>query len=105
MSTLPLHVLIIGAGTGGLCLAQGLKKANISVSGFEVDRTPLGGLQGYRVGIDPDGIRGLKANLPSDLFDTFITTCARPPKYFNMLTEHMTEVASIGGSLLTGNPD
>jgi 2-polyprenyl-6-methoxyphenol hydroxylase-like FAD-dependent oxidoreductase len=105
MSTLPLHVLIIGAGTGGLCLAQGLKQANISVAVYERDRTRLGGLQGYRVGIDPDGIRGLKANLPPDLFDTFITTCARPPKYFNMLTEQMTELASIGGSLLTGNPD
>jgi 2-polyprenyl-6-methoxyphenol hydroxylase-like FAD-dependent oxidoreductase len=105
MSTSPLHVLIIGAGTGGLCLAQGLKQANISFAVYERDRTRMGGLQGYRVGIDPDGIRGLKANLPLDLFDTFITTCARPPKYFNMLTEQMTELGSIGGSLLTGNPD
>lgn len=105
MSTLPLHVLIIGAGTGGLCLAQGLKQANISVAVYERDRTRLGGLQGYRVGIDPDGIRGLKANLPPELFDTFITTCARPPKYFNILSEQMTELASIGGSLITGNPD
>ncbi|HEY6407356.1 MAG TPA: NAD(P)/FAD-dependent oxidoreductase [Ktedonobacteraceae bacterium] len=105
MSTLPLHVLIIGAGTGGLCLAQGLKQANISVAVYERDRTRLGGLLGYRVGIDPDGIRGLKANLPPELFDTFITTCARPPKYFNMLSEQMTELASVGGSLLTGNPD
>jgi 2-polyprenyl-6-methoxyphenol hydroxylase-like FAD-dependent oxidoreductase len=105
MSTLPLHVLIIGAGTGGLCLAQGLKQANISVAVYERDRTRLGGLQGYRVGIDPDGIRGLKANLPPELFDIFLTTCARPPQYFNMLDEQMTELASIGGSLLTGNPD
>lgn len=105
MSTLPLHVLIIGAGTGGLCLAQGLKQANISFAVYERDRTRMGGLQGYRVGIDPDGIRGLKANLPPDLFDTFLTTCARPPKYFNLLDEHMTEVASIGGSVLTGDPD
>jgi len=105
MSTLPLHVLIIGAGTGGLCLAQGLKQANISVAVYERDRTRLGSLQGFRVGIDPDGVRGLKANLPPDLFDTFVTTCARAPKYFNFLNEHMTELASLGGSLLTGNPD
>ncbi|GCE31640.1 oxidoreductase [Dictyobacter alpinus] len=105
MSTLPLHVLIIGAGTGGLCLAQGLKQANISVAVYERDRTRMSGIQGYRVGIDPDGIRGLKANLPPDLFDTFITTCARPPKYFNMYSERLTELGSLGGSLITGDPD
>jgi 2-polyprenyl-6-methoxyphenol hydroxylase-like FAD-dependent oxidoreductase len=61
MSTTPLHVLIIGAGTGGLCLAHGLKRAGISVAVYERDRTRTGGLQGYRVGIDPDGSRALHA--------------------------------------------
>ncbi len=31
-------------------------------------------------------------------FDTFIATCARLPQYFNLLSEQMTELASIGGS-------
>ncbi|HEU5012608.1 MAG TPA: NAD(P)/FAD-dependent oxidoreductase [Roseiflexaceae bacterium] len=95
MATNPLHVLIIGAGTGGLCLAQGLKRAGISVAVYERDRTRTDGLQGYRVGIDPDGSRALHACLPSDLFDTFVATCARPPAYFNMLTEQFKEVLSL----------
>ena len=36
----PLRVVIIGAGTGGLCLAQGLKPNNIAVEVFERDHSP-----------------------------------------------------------------
>jgi 2-polyprenyl-6-methoxyphenol hydroxylase-like FAD-dependent oxidoreductase len=64
MPTSPSNVIIIGAGTGGLCLAQGLKRAGISVAVYERDRTRADGLQGYRVGIDADGKRALRANLP-----------------------------------------
>ncbi|WP_248925809.1 FAD-dependent oxidoreductase [Paenibacillus hamazuiensis] len=88
-------VLIIGAGTGGLCLAHGLKKAGIQVEVYERDRTRTGGLQGYRVGISPDGSRALKECLPSELFDIFVATCARAPKFFNMLTERYSEVLSL----------
>jgi 2-polyprenyl-6-methoxyphenol hydroxylase-like FAD-dependent oxidoreductase len=31
----PFHVLIIGGGVGGLCLAQGLKQSGISVAVYE----------------------------------------------------------------------
>src|ERR1700680_2324996 len=33
------HVAIIGGGIGGLCLAQGLKKARISVAVYERDHS------------------------------------------------------------------
>ena len=42
-------VLIIGGGMGGLCLAQGLKKANIDVEVFERDKSKDDRLQGYRI--------------------------------------------------------
>lgn len=90
-----LRVLIIGAGTGGLCLAHGLKRAGIDVSVFERDRTRADGLQGYRVGIDPDGSRALQACLPPDLFATFVATSARTPRYFNILTEQFRETLSL----------
>ncbi|CAD6555687.1 Flavin-dependent monooxygenase [Paraburkholderia hiiakae] len=92
----PLSVMIIGAGTGGLCLAHGLQRAGINVQVYERDRTRVDGLQGYRVGIDPHGLAALKAALPPELFATFLATCARTPCYFNMLTERMSELLSVG---------
>lgn len=91
----PLSVMIIGAGTGGLCLAHGLQRAGIDVQVYERDRTRVDGLQGYRVGIDPHGLAALKAALPPELFETFLATCARTPGYFNMLTERMSELLSV----------
>jgi 2-polyprenyl-6-methoxyphenol hydroxylase-like FAD-dependent oxidoreductase len=91
----PLRVMIVGAGTGGLCLAHGLKRAGIAVRVFERDRTRKDGLQGYRVGISPAGSYALQQCLPPDLFRLFVDTCARSPKYFNMLSEGMKELASM----------
>ena len=56
-----MHVMIIGAGTGGLALAHGLKRAGIGVSVYERDVTPRDDQGGYRVGISPAGSRALKA--------------------------------------------
>jgi 2-polyprenyl-6-methoxyphenol hydroxylase-like FAD-dependent oxidoreductase len=89
------HVLIIGAGTGGLCLAHGLKRAGIGVAVYERDRTRTDGLQGYRVGISPGGSRALHECLPPELYSTFVATCARAPRYFNILTERLSELLSI----------
>ncbi|MER7244750.1 NAD(P)/FAD-dependent oxidoreductase [Kribbella sp. NPDC000426] len=90
-----MKVLIIGGGTGGLALAHGLKRAGIGVTVFERDAVRTDGLHGYRVGIDPDGSRALHALLPKELYDTFVATKARDPKYFNMLTEDYKEVLSM----------
>ncbi|MCZ4125328.1 FAD-dependent oxidoreductase [Streptomyces sp. H39-S7] len=89
MTKQPFHVMIIGGGTGGMALAHGLKRAGISVAVYERDRTRTSGLHGYRVGIDPDGSRALKRLLPPDLFEVFVSTCARSPKYFSFLREDM----------------
>lgn len=86
------HVIIIGAGTGGLALAQGLKQAGISVAVYERNRTPRDDQGGYRVGISPAGCRALKACVPSPVYDLFVATSARGPRYFNILTEQFSEV-------------
>ncbi|MEU4392852.1 NAD(P)/FAD-dependent oxidoreductase [Kribbella sp. NPDC023855] len=90
-----MKVLVIGAGTGGLALAHGLLRAGIEVAVFERDRLRTDGLHGYRVGIDPDGSRALRSLLPKELYDVFVATRARDPKYFNMLTEDLKEVLSM----------
>ncbi|MEU4643831.1 NAD(P)/FAD-dependent oxidoreductase [Micromonospora sp. NPDC023814] len=94
MSPRPPHVLVIGAGTGGLCLAHGLRRAGISVAVYEKYRTRGEGLLGYRVGIGPTGSRALRECLPPRLFDTYLATCARSPRYFNVITERMRQTAS-----------
>ncbi|MGZ0147573.1 FAD-dependent oxidoreductase [Kribbella sp. WER1] len=90
-----MKVLVIGGGTGGLALAHGLLRAGVEVAVFERDALRTDGLHGYRVGIDPDGSRALHSLLPPELYDTFVATKARDPKYFNMLTEGFKEVLSM----------
>lgn len=87
-----MRVLIIGAGTGGLCLAHGLKKAGVDVAVFERDRTPRSMLIGFRVGISPDGSKALHSCLPPEVFDEFVRTTARPPVRINMRTEKYKEL-------------
>lgn len=94
-----MHIIIIGAGTGGLALAHALRKANVNITFavYERDRTRTDGLHGYRVGISPDGSRSLKSCLPTELFEVFKRTTAITPEYFNMFTEQYGELLSIGG--------
>lgn len=94
--TTPHHqVVIIGAGTGGLCLAHGLVRSGVDVAVFERDRTRVDGLQGYRVGISPDGSRALHACLPPDLYRTFVATCARPPVGLTFLDERLRTLLAV----------
>ncbi|MGZ5841454.1 MAG: FAD-dependent oxidoreductase, partial [Xanthobacteraceae bacterium] len=85
----PFHVVIIGGGIGGLTLAQGLRKAGISVAVYERDQTPSSRLQGYRVHINPAGSLALHACLPPDLFAAFEQTCGKPSRAIHFLTEQM----------------
>ena len=64
MNSNPFKVLVIGAGAGGLCLAQGLKREGIDVQVFERDPSPVQTRAGYRLSISPTGARALKACLP-----------------------------------------
>lgn len=59
-----LSIGIIGAGPGGLCLAQGLRRFGIHATVFERDATPQARDQGYRLRIDPSGQQALTACLP-----------------------------------------
>jgi salicylate hydroxylase len=96
----PLQVVIIGGGIGGLCLAQGLKQAGVSVAVYERDRTPTDRLQGYRVHINPAGSRALHACLPPQLFDAFDRTCGKPGRAIRFLTEQMRVLLAFEGEML-----
>ncbi|HEX4165073.1 MAG TPA: FAD-dependent monooxygenase [Bryobacteraceae bacterium] len=90
------HVLVIGGGIGGLCLAQGLKKTGISVAVYERDRTRTDRLQGYRIHIDPEGSRALHHCLPRENFDAFVATCGKPGKGLRIMTDQLQELMFIG---------
>uniref|UniRef100_A0A0H3WXT9 FAD-binding domain-containing protein n=2 Tax=Pandoraea faecigallinarum TaxID=656179 RepID=A0A0H3WXT9_9BURK len=60
-----MHVTIIGAGLGGLCLAQGLRRAGVAFDVYERDTAPEARFQGYRLRIDADGLDALAQCLPA----------------------------------------
>lgn len=69
-------VLIAGAGLGGLCLAQGLKKAGVDFHVYERDQASSQRLQGYRIRVHSEGTDALKQCLPAEIYDLFEKTCA-----------------------------
>jgi 2-polyprenyl-6-methoxyphenol hydroxylase-like FAD-dependent oxidoreductase len=95
MSNEPFHVAIIGGGIGGLCLAQGLSKAGVSVTVYERDRTRTDRLQGYRIHISPKGSRALYECLPANLYKTFLATCSLWNDRFSFLTDQMQELLAL----------
>ncbi len=96
MSSQPFHVIIIGAGIGGLCLAQHLKKAHVSVEVYERDQSRTSRLQGYRIHINPSGSRALYESLPPRLYEIFLATCGRSGKGFSFMTEQLQELLFLG---------
>jgi salicylate hydroxylase len=73
-----LHVLIAGGGVGGLCLAQGLKRAGISCAVYE--RDPDGTRRaGYRLTMNADGGEALRACLPGNLYELYLQASRKTP--------------------------
>jgi 2-polyprenyl-6-methoxyphenol hydroxylase-like FAD-dependent oxidoreductase len=74
----PLRVVVVGGGLGGLCLAQGLRQAGVSVAVYERDRSPAVRGQGYRLHIDARGERALRACVPPRLYGLYAATRGQP---------------------------
>ncbi|TDD49975.1 FAD-dependent monooxygenase [Kribbella antibiotica] len=73
-----MKVAIVGAGIGGLALAQGLLKAGVEVRVFERDPSPVFRRQGYRIHVSPAGEEALAAVLPERVRRRVIETATRP---------------------------
>jgi hypothetical protein len=101
----PLHVVVIGAGIGGLALAQGLRKAGVGVAVYERDRAPTDRVQGYRLHINPTGSAALHACLPPHLFDAFARTCGKPTKGIRFVTERANVLLALETPHALGRPD
>lgn len=96
MSGSSFHVLIIGGGLGGLCLAQGLRQAGVSVAVYERDVTPVIRRQGYRLHIDARGANALRSCLPSHLFELFTVTASPPGHQITVMNHHLKTLRVIG---------
>lgn len=92
MSQRPFHVMIIGGGLGGLCLAQGLKKAGISVALYERDQTRNERLQGYRIHIEAMGNHALHECLPDHLYAAYLKTTGSAGKGLMMNDEQLNHL-------------
>jgi 2-polyprenyl-6-methoxyphenol hydroxylase-like FAD-dependent oxidoreductase len=96
-------VVVVGGGIGGLCLAQALRGAGVSVAVFERDRTPTAREQGYRVHIDPTGSRALHACLPPALWDVFVATAGDPGTTgFGFFTEGLRPLVIVEDEIFGG---
>src|SRR5581483_12221344 len=92
MSRNRLRVLVAGGGIGGLCLAQGLRRAGVEVAVFDRAHSPEAFREGYRIHVDPDGRRALHSCLPEARFALFEAACGRAPRSFAFLTERLDEL-------------
>src|SRR5579871_3610259 len=90
-----LKVLIVGAGTGGLALAQGLTAAGITVEVYERERTPIDRAQGYRLSVNPAGCRALKACLPAPVYAKFLSNSAKPSETVTFLDHRLNRLLAI----------
>lgn len=73
-----MNVIVAGGGIGGLCLAQGLRKAGVPVTVYERDASPDARSQGYRLNVEPVGSAALKDCLPPELWRELVATAGDP---------------------------
>ncbi|WP_214319954.1 FAD-dependent oxidoreductase [Nonomuraea sediminis] len=97
-----MHVIVIGGGIGGLCLANGLKRAGVSVAVYERDVTPTNRNQGYRIHINTEGSRALHACLSPEIWERFVATAGDPGAGMAFMTHRLDQLALIEEDLFTG---
>ncbi|MGW3199291.1 FAD-dependent oxidoreductase [Streptomyces sp. NPDC001118] len=91
------HVIIIGAGLGGLCLAQGLWRRGISFRVYERDASLTSRHQGYRIHIDTRGDDALRDVLPPELYRLFRATAGVPLPRTPVFDARLRQLAVLEG--------
>ena len=92
-------VTVIGAGLGGLCLAQALRKASVDVQIFERDRSFWDRPQGYRLHLDADGIGAVAEALTPDRHAVFDATSMRPLDFTTIVDTAFCTVRRVGSDV------
>jgi 2-polyprenyl-6-methoxyphenol hydroxylase-like FAD-dependent oxidoreductase len=84
-----VRVAVAGAGLGGLCLAQGLRRAGAEVTVHERDDGLAGRRQGYRLHLDARAGLALAQCLPPELLAAFQATCGQPSTRLTVVSERL----------------
>jgi 2-polyprenyl-6-methoxyphenol hydroxylase-like FAD-dependent oxidoreductase len=87
-----LHVLVVGAGRGGLTLAHGLHRAGIAVTVVERDASLTARRQGYRLHLDAEARDALVRVLPPAWLRLFLATAGVPAPRFTVLDHRLDQV-------------
>ncbi len=80
-----IKVIVIGAGLGGLTLAQSLGRAGSDTEVFERDDGPFDRPQGYRLHLDADAINAAREVLPPNSHAVFEATSFRTKPFTTIL--------------------
>ena len=89
------NVIVIGAGVGGLALAQGLKRDGVPVHVYERDPSAKSPAAGYRLSISPSGARALKACLPPDAFYRLTQETGEPSRGVTFLDHRLNRLLAV----------
>lgn len=87
-----LNVVIIGAGLAGLALGQSLKNNDINFLIYERDKALDSRPQGYRIRIDVEGQKALKACLSEDTYNLFVNSCSQSNDEVKLFDEKMNRI-------------
>ncbi|CAM3110998.1 NAD(P)/FAD-dependent oxidoreductase [Paracoccus nototheniae] len=99
-----MRVLIIGGGLGGLCLAQGLRKAGTDVSVFERQASASENLAGYGIHINRHGQQALKACLTLEGWSRFVDLSTQAGTELHFRDEQLRRLATRDEAALSGKP-
>jgi 2-polyprenyl-6-methoxyphenol hydroxylase-like FAD-dependent oxidoreductase len=100
-----MHVIVVGGGIGGLCLAQGLRKAGVSVAVYEKgdSRSQSSWLQGFQIHVNAAGSRALEECLLPAARASFAANALQPSAGVQMLTEHLKQLTFLEPTALSGS--
>jgi 5-methylphenazine-1-carboxylate 1-monooxygenase len=98
-----MRVIVVGAGLGGLTLAQGLRQAGIEVAVYEQDR-PRARRQGISLHVDDRGMTALRACLPPGHLAMAEATMGGPRERSLAVSEVDGQLAVVGARPLDGTP-
>ena len=93
-----IRVAVAGAGLGGLCLAQGLRRAGAEVTVYERDDGLTGRRQGYRLHVDARAGLALQQCLPPELLAAFQATCGQASTRLTVVSERLRVLKEVTAS-------